>query len=121
MMNDNTEILGVRIIGEKESGEFDTFKVGDICFIDVWSPKKNYLVPRFHTKQGVFSALLTLEACAKAMDGLVRLDNGILANLKHIQLVTETPFAITAHFGEGIASANVAKNKKRLVEAFIRK
>lgn len=114
------KILGVKIINGKEAGEFAYFDKRDIYFIDLWSPKKNYRVPRFYTKDGVFTVLLTLETCEKAFDHLISLDSGNLVNLEQISHVTKTPFALTAYFADG-SSTSVAKYKEDLIKHLIKK
>lgn len=117
----NDIIFGVRIEeGGAESGVFDTFDIRDIFYIDLWSPKKNYRVPRFHTRSGIFTVLLTLETCERAFTHLVPLDSNNLVNIENIKYVTETPFVITAFFEDG-SSANVARYKKKIIEHLIKR
>lgn len=120
-MKEDIEIFGVRVVDDRLTGEYDSFKIGEIYFIDVFQPKKNYFVPRFHTTVGVFTVLLTLESCKVAFPELKQLDNGNLVNIKRIKMVTETKYAITAHFADNAATCNVARVKKKHVEHLIQK
>ncbi|OKP83390.1 hypothetical protein A3842_09085 [Paenibacillus sp. P3E] len=116
---DNT-ILVVRIVNGKDAGEFTYFDMKDVNFIDLWSPKKNYRVPRFHTDDGEFTVLLTLEACEKAFAFLTPLDSGNLVNLGKISYATEKFNAITVFFPNG-SSTSVAKYKRDLIHQHIKK
>lgn len=113
-------ILGVRIVNGKDAGDFEYFDINDVNFIDLWTPKKNYRVPRFHTNFGEFTVLLTLEACEKAFDFLTSLDTGNLVNLNKISYAIEKFNAITVYFSDG-SSTSVAKYKKYLIEQHIKK
>jgi len=117
-MKENYEIFGVKVIGEKEYGEHEFFSIEDIYFIDIWSPKKNYHVPRIHTKDGTYTVPLTLEAFKKGFScfsHFVQLDNGNLVNIKQIDQVIETAYATTVHFKNCKESANVSRNKKHII------
>ncbi|WP_341277885.1 dipeptidyl aminopeptidase [Paenibacillus sp. FSL H8-0537] len=122
-MDLTTEILGQRIYdGEIDGEQFDTFKLGEVFFVDIFQPKKNYHIPRFHTTKGLFTFITTLEACKQIFLplGFVALDVNNLVNVQHIIEVTKTFYAITAHF-EGGYTANVAKGKLPLVEHLLKK
>ncbi|GAC44351.1 LytTR family transcriptional regulator DNA-binding domain-containing protein [Paenibacillus popilliae] len=120
-MNEDIELLGARLVDDRITGEYDSFKIREIFFIDVFQPKKNYFVPRFHTAVGVFTVLLTLESCKFAFPEFKQLDNGNLVNLKRIKMVTETNYAITAHFDNNAATCNVARAKRKYVEHLFQK
>ncbi|MDO3408835.1 dipeptidyl aminopeptidase [Saccharibacillus sp. CPCC 101409] len=113
------ELFGVKITDDG-AGEFGTFTVEEILYVDLWAPKRNYQVPRFHTVDATYTVLLTLDACRRAFPDLLQLDSGNLVNTRQIQFVTETAFALTAHFRGG-KTANVARNKRAAVEHLIKR
>ncbi len=112
------EFLGVRVTNDQDATEFDVFNVEDILFIDSFSPKRGYKVPRFHTTKGIFTVLLTLEECKKALD-LNQFDIGIIGFFEKIDYVKETPFALTAYFKNSPYTANIAKSRRDLVKHLI--
>lgn len=119
--------LGQRVAAEGEEyilaeDQFEELSTDDIFFIDTFWVKKNYHVPRFHTSKGVFTVVLTLDALKIALKrfGIIPLDSTNIVNLKNIDHVVETPFALTAYFKDG-SSTNVAFKKRKLVAHLIRK
>ncbi|EJW14472.1 dipeptidyl aminopeptidase [Paenibacillus alvei] len=120
-MEDNVEILGMRVIDDKVTTEYGFFKPKEIFFIDVFQPKSNYFVPRFHTKKGEFTVFLTLESCKVTFKHLTKLDSGNLVDIDQITYVTESPFAITAYFPTGTKTANVSRVKRKYIEHLIKK
>ncbi|WP_338551515.1 dipeptidyl aminopeptidase [Paenibacillus sp. KS-LC4] len=119
----STEILGQRVYGDVIDGEqFDTFILSEVMLIDVFKPKKNYVVPRFYTVKGIFTVILTLDACKQIFIplGFKSLDSNILVNIDHINYVKVERFGNTAFFDGGV-TANVIGRKLHLVEHLITK
>jgi hypothetical protein len=119
-MVENIEIFGAQVLNDKIVG-YDSFKAEQIFFIDVFQPKKNYFVPRFHTSVGVFTVLLTLESCKSAFPTFRSLDTGNLVNVEQIKHVTDSKYAITAYFGDDAATCNVSRVKRKYIEHLITK
>lgn len=119
-MKENIEMFGVKVENDQLTGEYDSFQIREIFFIDVFQPKKNYFVPRFHTAVGVFTVLLTLESCKLAFPTFRSLDTGNLVNVEQIKYVTESKYAITAYFNDRITT-NVSRAKRKYVEHLIKK
>lgn len=119
-MKEDIEMFGVKVENDQLTGEYDSFKIREIYFIDVFQPKKNYFVPRFHTAVGVFTVLLTLESCKVAFPGFKQLDTGNLVNIDQIKHVTDSKYAITAYFDD-TATCNVSRAKRKYVEHLITK
>ncbi|MCY9512248.1 LytTR family transcriptional regulator DNA-binding domain-containing protein [Paenibacillus larvae] len=116
----HTKILGVRVVGDNITGDIVFFTIEDVYYVDLFTPKKNYRVPRFHTSKGVFTVLLTLDSCKKAFrENLVQLDSGNLVNISKIRFVKETVFSLTAHFDNGV-TANISRNKRKKVAHLIK-
>lgn len=116
----HTKILGVRVVGDNITADTGFFSIEDVFFVDLFTPKKNYWVPRFHTSKGVFTVFLTLEVCKKAFgENLVQLDSGNLVNISRIRFVEETSFSLTAYFDNGV-TANISRNKRNKVAHLIK-
>ncbi|ASS66252.1 hypothetical protein [Paenibacillus sp. RUD330] len=117
----NDEIYGMRIENGKETGECVFFKIADIYKIDSYQPKKNYHVPRFYTKDGVYSVFLTLDACKVAFleFGILALDSTNLLNIKNIDYVKESYNKLEAHFPNGVVGT-VSKGNRHLIAHLIR-
>lgn len=120
-MDNDAEILGVRIVNNGKVPKFDTFCEKDIFFIDTWIPKKNYHVPRFYTRKGLFTIPLTLEMCKAAYTNLSVLDPVTLINIKQISHVTEYTFGLTAFFENYLYGVNISRNKKAAISHLINK
>ena len=119
-MAEEEAFIGIRI-DEGAAGEIGSFREDEIHFIDMWVPKKNYQVPRFYTDQGVFTVILTLDACKKAFTTLSSFDSGIIGNYNKISHVVDNGYGLVAHFEGSEHTAILAKNKRRLVKNLIKK
>lgn len=118
-------VFGVKIIGNKETDGFGFFNlINDVYFIDIWSPKRNYNVPRFHTKHGVYCTMLTLERWRQSLEGYgyYMLDTVNLVNIRHIDHVIDHTHCIHAYFENGMfASVSRNKNNFELLAHLFRK
>ncbi|MEK4191439.1 hypothetical protein [Paenibacillus sp. FSL L8-0494] len=112
---DNELILGIGIANEKETGNVVFVERKSVNYIDIWSPKKNYHVPRFHSGSEMYGVLTTLEACKVAFPKYLQADTGKLVNMDSVIDVTESRFALTLHFVDG-STTNMAKYKRNLVK-----
>ncbi|SFF23463.1 hypothetical protein SAMN04487969_11999 [Paenibacillus algorifonticola] len=123
-MDMTSEFLGQRVWDDDErlGDQFVTLKISEIFKVDMFQPKKNYSVPRFHTAKGVFTVVLTLDACKQIFMplGFKSLDSNILVNIDHIEYVKVDRWGSTAFF-EGGVTANVINRKLYLVEHLIKK
>lgn len=116
-------MLGIRIINDRENGEWDEFTGGEILYIDLWSPKSHHRVPRFHTTKGIFTVILTLAQCKKIFHHLTQLDSGILIDMDQIDKCTKSKYKeLKAHFrGNPVEPAVLAWSKRSLVEHLLEK
>ncbi|MGG3284548.1 dipeptidyl aminopeptidase [Paenibacillus solani] len=115
-MVDHKEIFGIQILEGTEGtqmGKAGFFCVKDILFIDLWEPKKNYRVPRFHTRSGVYTVALTLESCRLGFPNLVSLDNGNLVNLDQVDYIDPTAFGIIVRFKGTNITTSMAQYKEK--------
>lgn len=119
-MDEEQSFIGIRI-DEGAMGEIGTFREEEIHFIDTWVPKKNYQVPRFYTDHGVYTVILTLDACKKAFTTLSPFDSGVIGNYEKISHVIDTGYALVAHFQNSEHTTILAKNKRHLVKSLIKK
>lgn len=103
-------VAGSRTVDGKEIGEYEFYSLAELCYIDMFSPKKNYLVPHYHTKQLSFTDIRTYEASKKLFPNLVQLDSGLLVNMDQVEKIEETRFGLMAHFYGGL-QREIAKNK----------
>lgn len=121
-MEGQREIFGIEILEDNQMGNACFFHVEDIFFIDLWEPKKNYRVPRFHTRLGVFTVALTLESCRLGFPDLVPLDNGNLVNMAQVDYIDPTAFGgITVYFKKSKITTNMAKYKEKYFKHLIKK
>ncbi|MET3828677.1 hypothetical protein ABIC86_000137 [Paenibacillus sp. DS2363] len=119
LKKDNRQIFGVEIV---ENGQLSTsgfFDACDIYYIDMWEPKANYYVPRFHTSKGLFTVGLTYKACAEAMPYLYPAHNGNLVNPYWIERIDEQIFGSTAIFKESDYRVTVARSKLKALKGII--
>lgn len=119
-MEDGQEIFGTEIVEHGKLGRSCFFLVKDILFIDVWQPKKNYLVPRFHTRTGIYTVTLTLESL-KGLPSLTELYRGILVNLSEIDYIEDTKFDIVVHFKNSNLTTSMARNKLKYYRHLLKK
>lgn len=117
------EMLGIRIINEKENGAWETFRGGDIVFIDNWYPypKSNHCIPRFHTTKGMFTMINSFAQCKEIFSYLDLLDSSNLIDLDkidHCEIVGHN--VILAYFKDSDKTANVAWSKRSKVKHLIR-
>lgn len=115
------EVFGVEIDEDSQMGRACFFRVEDILFIDVWEPKKNYRVPRFHTKNGIFTVSLTLEACRQGFPNLVPLDIGNLVNLDQVDYIDPTAFEVVVRFKNSKTTTNMARYKLKYFKHLLKK
>lgn len=102
-----------------ETGEPEFFRLSDVLYIDLYEPKKNYSIPRFHTCDRSFTAFLTIDECHRAFgSSLLRLSRGNLINLKKVIFVTDNMKLLTAHF-KGGKSCSVSYDHKLKVKHLI--
>lgn len=106
-------IAGSRTVDGKEIGEYEFYGLEDLCYVDMFSPKKNYLVPHYHTNRLSFTDIRTHEASKRLFPNLVQLDSGLLVNMDQVDKIEETRFALIAHFRGGL-QREIAKNKIHL-------
>lgn len=109
-MEDAQEIFGSEIVENGQIGRSCFFSVKDILFIDVWKPKKNYLVPRFHTRTGIYTVSLTLESCKNGFPALTELYRGVLVNLQEVDYIEDTQFDIVVHFKDSHLTTSMARH-----------
>ncbi|MCG7385136.1 hypothetical protein [Paenibacillus sp. ACRRY] len=106
-------VIGSTVVNDKEIGEYGLKNLKGLCYINMYSPKRNYLVPQYHTNQYSFSDVRTFEACKQLFPNLIQLDSGLLVNMSEVEHVEETRFGLYAHFYSGLKT-EIAKNKKDL-------
>ncbi|MDM5278776.1 dipeptidyl aminopeptidase [Paenibacillus silvae] len=103
-------IAGSRTIDDKEIGEYDFYSLTDLCYIDMFSPVRNYLVPHYHTSKVSFTDARKYEAAKQLFPNLVQLDSGLLVNMDQVETIEKTRFGLIAHFRGGL-QREIAKNK----------
>lgn len=111
------EMLGVRVINGKKSGDFETFKTEDVFKIDTIT-SNGHSIPRFHTRKCEYVGVNTL-AEYKEIFGFVQLDNGILADKNEIRFIVDYGHTLTAYFYNTDSTANVAKSRRKLYSDMI--
>ncbi|MDN4090981.1 LytTR family transcriptional regulator DNA-binding domain-containing protein [Paenibacillus polymyxa] len=121
MIEDDHEIFGTEVVEVGELGRVGFFKVSDIFFVDVFKPKKNYEVPRFHTKQGIFTVTLTLSDVKEGLPSLTVLDGGRLINLKNVDFIEETPYGPIVHFLDTDYTTQMAQRKLKYFRHLVKK
>ena len=95
------------------------FKASDIYYVDMWEPKANYYVPRFHTIKGLFTVALTYKACIEAMPHLYPAHNGNLVNPYWVERIDDQMFGSTAIFKESDYRVTVARGKVKALKGLI--
>lgn len=110
------ELLGIRVIDEKQNGEWTTFNGGEILFIDTWYPygrKSNHCVPRFHTERGMFTMVWTMAMCESIFTHLEATDTSNLVNVSMIDYCEIIPGTkvLLARFKNSSSPANIAWSK----------
>lgn len=109
---EDREFFGIEV----NTGESVFFKVSEILFVDKFSPKKNYEVPRFHTRSGVYTVPLTLDACRNGLSDLVPLDNKNLVNLSEIDHLEVSKHQTLACFSGTELKVPISKNKRKYLK-----
>lgn len=119
LKKDKRQIFGVEILdnGELSHGKF--FRASDIYYIDMWEPKANYNVPRFHTSKGLFTVALTYKSCIEAMPHLYPAHNGNLVNPYWVERIDDQIFSSTAFFKDSDYTVTVARGKVRALKSLI--
>lgn len=113
MSNLDYHILGSTVVNNKETGDYGFHGLSGLCYINMYSPIRNYLVPQYHTNHDSFSAVRTFEACKQVFPNLVLLDSGLLVNIDEVERFEKSRFGLTAHFYSGLWT-EIADNKKHL-------
>lgn len=86
----------------------------DIILIDLWTPKRNYKVPRFYTRDRIYTVPLTLEMCHSALPEMFPADGSNLINLDHVDHLEKTFYQTTIVFKRSnhVAYASNAKARQ---------
>lgn len=85
----------------------------DIIMIDLWDAKANYKVPRFYTRNRVYTVPLTIEMCHNAFPDLFAADTGTLVQLEAVDHITVYPFQAFLKFEKSELKAPLPQYKVR--------
>lgn len=109
------EMYGTNL--ETRASEF--FFVRDILYVDMFSPKSNYRIPRFHTKTASYQATLTMEEVKYGLTFLTKLDTGTMVNLDNVETVEDLKWRLMVSFKGCNKSIEIAYTRKPIVEHLI--
>ncbi|MGG1673984.1 hypothetical protein ACIFOE_25825 [Paenibacillus sp. NRS-1783] len=121
MIDDDHEIFGTEVVEAGQLARVGFFKVSDIFYVDVFLAKKNYEVPRFHTKQGIFTVTLTLSLVKEGLPSLTVLDGGRLINLRNVDYIEKTSLGPVVHFKDTDFTTRMAERKLKYLRHLVRK
>lgn len=86
------------VIGTSSGSEAGLYPAKDIYFVDMWDPKKNYHVPRFHHSNGFCVVALTMRHCQEAFPYLFPATPGHLINVSKVSGYDEHSFGTIVRF-----------------------
>ncbi|MDH6373494.1 hypothetical protein M2444_005326 [Paenibacillus sp. PastF-3] len=118
---DTRSILVAPILNLNTLGEGEFISVSDVFYIDMWEPKKNYNVPRFYTKTGVYTVGLTLQKCKDAIPYFYPAYNGNIINLDLIDQVDKDMFGYTVRFRGTEFTSPIARNRAEYLLPLLKK
>ncbi|MDQ1233366.1 hypothetical protein QE450_000864 [Paenibacillus sp. SORGH_AS306] len=110
-------MLGLRIMDEKKTGEFENFDSEEVYKIQSFKVS-GHVVPRYFTRNASYVSISTLSECIKVF-GFIQLDNGTLADESQISYISESKEKhepLLAHFHNTEETAVIAKGKKELIK-----
>ncbi|CAJ1315881.1 LytTR family transcriptional regulator DNA-binding domain-containing protein [Paenibacillus nuruki] len=102
-----------------ETRESEFFFVRDILYVDMFSPKSNYRIPRFHTKTASYQATLTMEEVKYGLTFLTKLDTGTMVNMHNVETVEDLKWRLMVSFKECNKRIEVAYSRKPILKHLI--
>ncbi len=119
-MNYDSEILVTEIapVGEQSTTLF--IRLGEILYIDSHEPRKNYVTPRFVTREGSYRPALTIKECCNGVPEFIRLERGVLVNRKEVEYIADHTYAAYAHFKDSTLSVAIARTHLRYLRKWVR-
>lgn len=88
-------IIGTDLTNQNHCCLVDTT---EILNIDLWEPKSNYQVPRFHTTHQCIGVPLTIRECQTCFPEFVSFYHGTLVNVNAIEYLRETTLDFNIRF-----------------------
>ncbi|MEC0235239.1 LytTR family transcriptional regulator DNA-binding domain-containing protein [Paenibacillus kribbensis] len=92
----------------------------DIFFLDMWDPKKNYHVPRFHNPAGSFVVALTMKHCKEAFPYLFPATPGHLINVFKIDGFNEQSFGTEVRFKGTNYTCPISQPKLKALKKYLK-
>ncbi|OMF50908.1 LytTR family transcriptional regulator DNA-binding domain-containing protein [Paenibacillus peoriae] len=83
----------------------------DVCFFDMWRPKKNYHVPRFLSQNGYIAIILTFKQCKEAFPYLFPATPSHLINVSKIVGFDEQSYGSEIIFKDTDYTCPISKSK----------
>ncbi|KAF6569123.1 hypothetical protein G9G53_22820 [Paenibacillus sp. EKM206P] len=97
------------------------FPARDVCYMDMWDPKKNYHVPRFYHSSGFYVVALTIRQCQGAFPYLYPATPGHLINVSRVAGFEEHSFGIIVTFKDTNYTCPISKPKHRALKKILKK
>lgn len=93
----------------------------DVCYMEMWDPKKNYHVPRFHHPGGFYVVALTMRHCNEAFPYLFPATPGHLVNISKIAGFSEHIFGADIKFKDTDYTCPISRPKLRALKKILQK
>lgn len=110
-MNYDKEILVTEIAPVGEPSRTLFIRLGEVLYIDTHEPKKNYVTPRFVTRNGSYRPSLTIRECRTGIPEFAQLDRGVLVNMREVEYIVDRTYAAYAHFKDSTISIEIARTR----------
>ncbi|WP_068505695.1 hypothetical protein [Paenibacillus kribbensis] len=92
----------------------------DVYYMDMWDPKKNYHVPRFHHAGGFYVVALTMRHCKEAFPYLFPATPGHLINVSKIAGFLEQSFGTIVRFKDTDYTCPISGPKHRALKKILK-
>ncbi|PNQ81978.1 hypothetical protein [Paenibacillus sp. F4] len=96
------------------------FPAKDICYLDMWGPKKNYHVPRFHHSNGFHVVALTIRNCQEAFPYLFPATPGHLINVSKVAGYDEHSFGAMVKFEGTDYTCPISNPKLKALKKYLK-
>ncbi|TQR96708.1 hypothetical protein [Paenibacillus ottowii] len=104
----------IKVVGKAAVSGF--FKVGNMLSVDMWEPKKNYYVPRFHSGDRSYTIGLTAQACREAFPYLYPAYKDTLINLELVCEIECNAFGGLVRFAGSDFTCSMSHNKLKALK-----
>lgn len=106
------------IIGETKTS-VGLYPAKEVCFFDMWDPKKNYHVPRFRNQNEYIAIILTFKKCKKVFPYLFPATPSQLINLSKVAGYDEQSYGTKIIFKDTDYTCSISKSKLEMLKKIL--